>query len=194
MKITDAVFTAATFLQLDGITSGFEAKGFDPSAPERTLSEEDARELTLLVRCCNLVIGELATAVFPLKKTKAVTCKDGKIAYTAIDENVLDVYTVEQDGARVPFDAFFDCIMVPVRGTCTVTYSVAPIAAKLDGQSPFAGNKPSARLIAYGIAREYCLICGRTEEATTWDGRFLAAVEEESRKKGELRVRPRAWR
>ena len=194
MKIKDAVFTAATFLQLDGITEGMEAESFDAAAPEGTLSNEDARELALLLRCCNLVIGELAGAAFPLKKTKEVQSVDGKIAYASLDGEVLDIYAVEQGGARLPFDEFFDCVMVPVRGNCRVTYSVSPRAVTLDAQSPFAGNRPSARLIAYGIAREYCLISGRVEDAATWDGRFLAGVEEEARKKGELRIRPRAWK
>ncbi|MDE7394533.1 MAG: hypothetical protein K2M95_00215, partial [Clostridiales bacterium] len=68
MKIKDAVFTAATFLQLGDIADGMGKEDFNAEAPENTLSEEDARELALLVRCCNLVIGELASSAFPLKK------------------------------------------------------------------------------------------------------------------------------
>nr|MDE7395740.1 hypothetical protein [Clostridiales bacterium] len=116
------------------------------------------------------------------------------IPFTALAGNVLDVMAVEQNGTRVPFDVFFDGLIVPVRGVCRVTYSVAPDFTPLGGDSPFAGNKPSARLLAYGVAREYCLISGRTDDAAMWDGRFLAGVEEESRKKGEMRVRARAWR
>lgn len=194
MKIKDAVFTAATFLQLGDIADGMAKEDFNAYAPEDTLSEEDAHELALLLRCCNLVIGELASSSFPLKKTQDVRSEDGKIPFTALGGDVLDVYTVEKDGVRVPFDVFFDGLIVPVRGVCRVTYSVAPVFTALSDDSPFAGNKPSARLLAYGVAREYCLISGRTDDAAMWDGRFLAGVEEESRKKGEMRVRARVWR
>lgn len=194
MKIKDAVFTAATFLQLGDIADGMGKEEFDASTPEDTLSEEDARELALLVRCCNLVIGELASSSFPLKKVQEANSENGKIPFTALGGDVLDVYTVERDGARIPFDVFFDGLIVPVAGACRVTYSVAPDFCPLGGDSPFAGSKPSARLLAYGVAREYCLISGRTDDAAMWDGRFLAGVEEESRKKGEMRVRARVWR
>lgn len=194
MKIKDAVFTAATFLQLDDLTNGMEAEGFDAAQPQNTLSESDAHELVLLVRCCNLIIGELSNTAFPLKKKATVTSENGKLAFAALDDDVLDIYAVEQNGVRLPFDRFYDGLLVPVCGKCTITYSFAPAFCALADDSPFAGNKPSARLLAYGVAREYCLISGRTDDAAMWDGRFLAGIEEESRKKGEATILPRKWR
>lgn len=194
MKIFDAVYTAAVFLQLDELCDAMNSEGFDRANWKTNVTGETAAELDILLRCCNLVFCELSETEFPLRTTCELAVEGGKIAYDDLPEKVTDIYAVRADGASVPFRQFYDCITLPVSGKVTVEYSFAPPAVTLDGQSPYSGNKPSARLVAYGIAREYCLISGMTDDATLWDGRFTACAEEEAAVKRERRVRRRAWR
>ena len=65
MKIFDAVYTAAVFLQLDGLCDAMNAEDFNREDYKTSLSAENAAELEILVRCCNLVLGELSSSEFP---------------------------------------------------------------------------------------------------------------------------------
>lgn len=194
MKIFDAVYTAAVFLRLDELCSALSADGFDKNDWRASLDADNARELDMLLRCCNLTLGELAEGDFPLKTKIRVKAENGRIDYAAFPEKATDILAVEASGATLPFQSFFDCVTVPYNGECTVTYTFAPPRADLGDYSPYAGNKPSARLAAYGIAREYCLINGMTDDAAMWDGRFAAAATEEARGRGDKKVRARKWR
>ncbi len=194
MKISDVVFTAATYLQLTNITDAMESPDFSAANPSG-LAEADAHELSLLVRCANLIAGELAASAFPIKKQVSVEPTNGKIPLHLLSSQVLDVLQVRDgSGASVPYSEFYDGLLVRAQGKCTVTFTVTPSACALGDMLPYNGNKPSVRLLSYGVAREYCLICGRTDDAAVWDARYVAAVEEESRKKSEQRIKPRIWR
>lgn len=194
MKIFDAVYTAAVFLQLDALCDAFNSSDFDRKDWKTSLDKENASELDILLRCCNLVLHELGETDFPLKTECTVRAQNGVIRYADFPQKATDIYAVRQNGKRVPFREFYDCITVPHDGEFTVVYSFTPPDATLEGESAYAGNKPSARLVAYGIAREYCLISGMSEDAAVWDGRFIACAEEEATVHRERRVRARRWR
>lgn len=194
MKIYDAVYTAAVLLQLDELCDDLKADGFDITAPNNSLREDSARDLDILLRCCNLILGEWSQGDFPLKTTAVLCAKQGKIAYADFDRKVTDISAVEQNGKRLPVQMYYDGITVPAEGMCTVTYTFAPPTVALDDVSPYAGDRPSVRLAAYGIAREYCLISGMTENAAVWDNRYVACLQDEANTKRAMTVRPRIWR
>ena len=195
MKIFDAVYTAAVLLGLDEICDGMTSPKFDALNPKAVLGEENAKELELLVRCCNLVLTEVSEAGFPLKAVCSVNVgSDGKIRYTDLPQTPSEIIAVRKGGKLTPHRAYYDCVTVKVSGECEVEYSFAPPKAVLSGVSAYESGRPSARLIAYGIAREYCLISGMTDEAGTWDSRFTTCIEDETTERREKKVRARVWR
>ena len=194
MKIFDAVYTAAIFLQLDEISDGMTSSQFNVNNPKAVLGEEDAKELELLIRCCNLVLHELSETGFPLKGNSELEVKDGKIFYGDLDRMPSEIISVRKEGKSIPFRAYYDCITVRVSGKCEIEYTFEPKKADLGGEAEYLSSKPSARLVAYGIAREYCLISGMTDEAAMWDSRFSACLEDEATEKREKKVRARVWR
>lgn len=194
MKIAEAVQCAAVFLQLNELAEAMSSPDFNANAPEQTLSAENAAELDLLVRCCNLVLFELADTDFPLRAQTRVNAENGRIDYSRLPQKITDIVSVTAGGKSLPICRYFDCITVPHSGECVVTYTFAPAKAALGDISPYACGKPSARAVAYGIAREYCQISGMLDEASVWDGRFAAAITEQARGKCEKRVKPRTWR
>lgn len=193
MKIYDAVYTAAVFLQLDELCDGLNSAGFSASDPSGTLSAEQARELDILVRCCNLALHELSES-FPLRGQTEVAVRSGGIPYADLPSGLMHVYGIEQNGKRLAFTEEAARIAVRGRGKATVLYSVRPPAVCLHDVSPYPADVPSARLLSYGIAREYCLISGMTDDAALWDGRFTACALDEGRARREKRVRARVWR
>ena len=193
MKIADAIYTAAVFLQLDELCDGMNAADFSVQSPMETLGEEQGRELDMLLRCCRLVLRELSASDFPLRG-KTTVHTDGDIVYARLPRGLTHVCGIEKGGKRVPFTEWFDRITVRAKGEVTVLYEEAPPDVTLADVSPYPTDTPSARLLAYGIAREYCLIGGMTDEASIWDGRFVTCAREEGAPRAEKLVRARAWR
>lgn len=192
MKIYDAIYTAAVFLQLDDLTDKMNADGFSATDPDATLGDEQARELHILERCCNLVLHELGET-FPLRNEVTVPCADG-VAYSLLPSRTTHVCAVKKAGKKLNFSELYDRVSVHADGLVTVTVAVSPPEVHVGDLSPYPTDTPSARLLAYGIAREYCLIGGMTDEATLWDSRFVACATDESRPRREKHVRMRAWR
>ena len=55
------------------------------------------------------------------------------------------------------------------------------------------GGKISARVIAYGVASEYCFLEMLYDDATLWESRYKNALLVASRKKGEIQLKKRGW-
>ncbi len=104
MKIAEAVQCAAVFLQLNELAEAMDSPDFNANAPEQTLGAENAAELDLLVRCCNLVLFELADADFPLRAQTRVNAENGRIDYSRLPQKITDIVSVTAGGksARVP--------------------------------------------------------------------------------------------
>lgn len=194
VKIFDAVYMAAVFLQLDGVCERLRDEDFDAET-WRDAADDEAREIDLLVRCCRLVLHELSETGFPLREEAETEAKRGKIAYSALPHEVVNIFSVTKGHRTLPFREYYDGVTVPAGGKVRVLYGYAPPEVDLDSDSPYASGVPSARLLAYGIAREYSLIGGMTDEASMWDGRFNDCACDELRgKKRERRIRARVWR
>ena len=194
MKIFDAVYTAAVLLGLDELCDGMTNPKFNASNPRTVLGEDDAKELELLLRCCNLVLTEVSESGFPLKAVCSVSVgDDGKIPYSALPKTPSEIIAVRKGGDTLPHRTYYDCVTVRVSGKCEVEYAFAHPKAALSDVSSYESGRPSARLIAYGIAREYCLISGMTDEAAAWDSRYLSCFDDETREKKEKKVRARVW-
>lgn len=192
MKIYDAVYTAAVFLQCNELCDAMNAENFTARNWREVLQGDEKNELDMLLRCCNLVLHELSETT-PLRSSVVLTAKDGTISKAQLPERLRDVIKAERNGVAVPVHWYCDGLRVPQDGAYTVTCDCAPAPVELWEDSPFARDVPSARTVAYGIAREYCLISGMTDDAALWDGRFTASATSEATPKRERRVRARHW-
>jgi hypothetical protein len=74
-----------------------------------------------------------------------------------------------------------------------VTYKVYPEKILLDGNAESFGGKISARILAYGVASEYCFLEMLYDDATLWETRYKNALLNAQRKKGELKLKKRGW-
>lgn len=187
MKLKDAVYYAAMFLQLGEVCEALESDNANYSGDVKS-------EIDLLVRCANLVIGEAASDYLPLKTNEKVTAsEDGEILYSALTRSVIDVYSVKNAaGKSVPVKKYFDRVILPAAGEYVVEYSYMPEFKELDDALPYT-ERLSARVIAYGTACEYCIISGMSDEAALWDKRYKDGLNLSALPKEEKRVAKRRW-
>ena len=83
-------------------------------------------------------------------------------------------------------------LRLPGSGTYTVVYTYAPAAPQIGGETAFS-DKVSARLLAFGVAKEYLLSAGRYAEATVWESKFREALQKAGLSRRKLCVRARRW-
>ncbi len=185
MKLKEAVYYAAMFMQLDNVCAAIESGG--------EADEETAKETDRLIRCANLVLNEAASDYLPLKVTERVSSSGLAVKYTDLNKPIIDLLAVtDKSGKNVPIKQYYDRITLPYEGEFDVTYSYAPETVGLEDELPYT-ERLGARALAYGTAGEYAIISGMTDEAVLWDKRFKDALGLASAVKREMKLPKRRW-
>lgn len=166
----------------------------DLSEAVASLEGEPEGEVKALVRCFNLVENEVALDYFPLRKEETFTPQTRELPYLGFASAPVDILGVTDGAGRaVEFEARTMNIYLPAEyDKVTVTYSYAPAQKEIDGVSDFSG-KVSARLLALGVAAEFCLTASRFSEAAMWDKRFRDALRAAGIIRRKLSMRSRRW-
>lgn len=165
MTVREMARAAAVLLQADDITA---ALGTTAAA-----GNEDVRTL---VSCVNLAAAELCADGFPLCYTEELSAANGVIPFSGLSHTPSRILAVKRDGAAVPFAADVQGVKVGSSGKHAVTYYAVPDERSLD-QAVEVGAFCDANILAYYTARNYCLVTGRTDEASIWDQRGNAEAE-----------------
>ncbi len=163
-------------------------------AREAESESSSSEELSLLLRCFNIIQNEVALDYFQLKRQDNFIVRTNKISYTELYETPTAILGVTraETGEPVPYEVFPDYIALNVQDVLTVTYTYAPQDKKLT-DSVVKAPCVSVRLLAYGTAAEFLLACGRFSEAAVLDKRYREAISAAASVKTPLKVRARRW-
>lgn len=175
MTVKDIALSAATLLQADDIEEALN------SDDEQALLDADVKTL---LKCVNLALFEASTDS-PVIHTQALTATDGVIPVSDIAGGVYVVKRVTRGGECVRFSFDHTGITVPSDGQYTVSYVRQPADAQPSDAAEL-GAGMTADIVAMLAARDYCLVTGRTDEASIWDQRYSAEAE-------KLRISRRAY-
>lgn len=187
MLFRDIIRDAAIFLKLDNVLAL-------PQMGGSTESSQAIKELELLKKCANFVIGEIASDYVPVTKTEDTVSADNKIEYTNLSEAALDIKSLSDNfSKKLKFKVYPSFIWTDYNGKVHIEYTYLPAACELDDQTAYKSEKVSSRLIAYGTACEYCLVASMYEDAQIWDKRYKDALMSASRSGAPIRIPARRW-
>lgn len=189
MTVKEVIALAAGCLGRDDLISALEK-----SANE--ISDDERLELSALLRCYNFVENEVALDYCPLKKEETVGVAENKIHYTELSSVPVNVRKVVCGGYLARFSAYPAYILLSDgwQGNATVVYDYIPnTKASFEEESEFSGKGVSARLLAYGVTAQYCLVNGETGRAATWDKKFRDALRAKNLLRRTVSVRSRRW-
>ena len=145
----------------------------------------------LLLTCYNLVENELALDYFSLTKEESVS-SSGKVLFTALKNSPVRILKVtDSNGQDLAYTLYPSYIEVR-RGNVKISYVYTPNVKAIDEECDFSGNV-SARLMAFGIAAEYCMATGSFEESALWDKKYKDAIEAIREKSKGGRMALRRW-
>ena len=184
MTVKEILKLAIIFLGYDEI---IDTNIFDG---ETQASEEDNKLISTLLRCLNLVVEEIATDYLPIIKVKNVTFQNGKIALSDISENLMEIISVKRNG-NIDFSEDNEYLYANI-DRADVMFRKYPDKLSLNDDCSEFLKKLPARVIAYGVAMEYCFISTLSDEASIWEKRYKDGLLVLSRKNSERKL-PR-WR
>ncbi len=153
---------------------------------------EDNADFSILARCVNLVISEVACEYAPPKYTQTVSAVNGMVAISSLHKNMLEfICATDAYGNELPVKVYEDYLKVPI-DTEKITYTFIPERLTALEQVPVGDRRITDRVFAYGAVAEYCLISGRFDEAITYNNKYIAALKNAIFKKAGC-VAARSW-
>jgi hypothetical protein len=157
-------------------------------------SEETQQKIRYLCSCIDVILNEIASEYFPIKKIEKATAKAKSIEYASLSEYVLDIRFVKRNGRKVNYEMYSDRIVVDEDGEYEVCYEYTPksYGGNVDENLGVYG-RITPRVVAIGAVAEYCLAFDRFDEAITYDKMFKDALVGVAKSKGKLKVKERRW-
>lgn len=152
----------------------------------------ESEKLETMVRCFNLVNQEIASEYLPFLFEEEIDINNSILNFSSLSKSVVAVYQLKDKfGFPVRFKNFPNYIEVCGDGK-KIIYSYLPDDVTLSSDFDLK-NGLSARVYAYGVASEYLLIVGMSEDAEIWEERYKESLFILSKKNGEHRLPRRRW-
>lgn len=186
MKINNAITLASTFLGKEYVAEYVQSGCFE------TEDGSDAKDCAeTMLKCANTVVNELALTYFPMNKTEKATASDCKFYYAGLSEKAIEIKSVkDSEGNDVAYKINAEYVSCE-RNEIYIEYCYVPKEYSYNDEAGFSAKVP-VRLIAYGIASEYCLIMRRFSESVMWRNRFKNCIAELLKPKNVV-ARKRSW-
>ena len=154
---------------------------------------ENIEQNALLLRCGNLVHDEVASEYLPPETSETVTVKDGFLPYEALSERCSAIRLVtDANGNKVRFHARAHGASL-ANGVYRVVYRYLPASVGMEDNLTVDAGRLSARVLAYGVAAEYCLLSGLFQEAITWERKYRDSLLSICGRSTAMRLPNRRW-
>ena len=139
-------------------------------------NEENQKAVESLVACFNIVENELAVDYIPIVCEETLLAASGGINYKNFSKKVVYVISVyDHTGKEVDIRRETSRIVLQ-DGSYVVRYAVAPNEKAIEQSSDYEIGV-FERILAYGVAAEYCLQKGLYEEHGVWNKKYKLAIE-----------------
>ncbi len=155
-------------------------------------TDREQEKLDLMLQCFNLVNQEIASDYLPFLTKEEIDIKNSILNYSELEKTVVNVYEVKNRfGTSLRFRLFPNYLEISGHAK-SIVYSYLPDDKALTDNVEML-NGLSARVYAYGVASEFLLIDGLSEDAEIWEERFKESLFVLSRKRGEHILPRRSW-
>ena len=182
MTVKDVIALAAEELGIGDVVKAY--LGGDKSQGEA--------ETKALLRCFNLVENEVALDYLPLFAEDTVFTETGAVEYSALTKEAVRILSVKDSSGNSVKYKIFPSYLSAQAGELVIRYTYTPTAKTLDDESDFL-LLVSDRLLAYGMAAEYCFSCGLYDEGEAWNKKYKDALKAAYRAKPAKVMRSRRW-
>lgn len=161
------------------------------SSETETFSNREQEKVDALLRCFNFVNEEIASDYLPYLTREEINVDNSILNFSSLSKTLINIYSIKGRFHNVRYRQYPDYVQIFGKAK-EIVYSFLPDKHELDDEFEFY-NGLSARIFAYGVASEYFLIDGLSEDAEIWEERFKESLFVLSRKKSETKLPKRKW-
>ena len=146
-----------------------------------------------LLTCYQLVENELALDYYPLVTEEEIATDTGKLDFEILQKPVVRFLAVRDVyGKHLPYDLYVGYLKTEP-GILKIKYTYTPTTKKdRDGVCECALGV-SSRMMAYGVASEYCFISGLYEEGEVFAKKYREAIASVYRVQKSKTISSRRW-
>lgn len=190
MTVKDIIKLVCEFVGEKEILSKLNATS--EQLTEMEFSPREQEKIDVMVRCFNLVNQEIASDYLPFLTKENIDVKENILNFSTLQKELVNVYEIKNGfGISLRFKLFPTYAQISGHAK-TIVYSYLPDNKLLTDEIEKV-NGLSARIYAYGVASEFLLIEGMSDDAEIWEDRFKQSLFVLSRKRGEHVLPKRSW-
>ncbi|HAJ77702.1 MAG TPA: hypothetical protein DCO89_01360 [Clostridiales bacterium] len=182
MKINDVIKEVAIMLQLSNVSSAY-LSNFE------NLDTQTQRDVNLLLSCANEVLSDIATDHLPLKFAEEITVTSGQFNLSGLSKTFHKLISIE---TAEDYSIELDTLKIK-SGKYKITYNFLPEIYEIGDTIADCDIRITSYALGFGIAAEYCLICGNYSESEMWNSRFESAVQIARRSAKMPKLKERRW-
>ena len=190
MKVVDIIALASTMVGNDDLATAIK----EAVDSDSVLSDDAQAEYDKFLTCYNITVQELSEEHVPLLATEQLSSPDGRFYYKDFKYQPLRIKSVYKSINSINYKTYAEYLYAQA-DSIEVTYEYAPKKATGFSEEicPFKNTIVSERLIALGVASEYCLIVGMYEAAIMLRDRYAKSLEQSLVKRRVSRIKQRMW-
>ena len=155
-----------------------------------SLTTAESKVADSYLNCLNLVIGEICEQYSPVTTEEILEVNNLKLTFDQFSKKPLNIFSVKNTKGRKIRYKIFDKYILVFADKAKIIYSYSPEAATLVSDIDLM---IPARIIAYGVAREYFLLQGQGADADIYENRFKESLKLFISKKTAVRLPRRRW-
>ena len=144
--------------------------------------EETYQDIMFLLKIINLVINELSTTYLPLTTRQYVYFYSGCYPYNELENKAIKIVNIfDNQGNKVDFIEETEEIKLVDNESdleLIVEYQYVPNEYTEESEIGYKEKDIPSRVIAYGVAAEYCISQSLFEEAVMHHKRYMTALQE----------------
>lgn len=182
MTVREVISTAAEMVGVgEGVKSFLDG--------ESTVGET---ETLALLRCFNFIENEVSLDYLPLIAEDSVTTESGRVEYSALSKAAVRILSVKnEDEVGVKYKLFAGYLEAQP-GELKIRYTYTPNEKTLEDDAEVS-LVVSVRLLAYGVAAEYCFSVGLYDEGEAWNKKYKDALAAAYSTRPVKVMRSRRW-
>ncbi len=187
MSIKQIIRITALLLGLENVIAYLDGNG-----DEEQVGVDCCKTVNTLTDLANLVINELCATYIPMTKVEDAKTTNGRVYYKDLTERAIKIRAVyDANGKELYYTktAEYICVNYP---EVAVEYDYVPENYGLEQSIGYTDKDISARVMANGVAAEFCITEGRFDEAVTFHKRYIDMLSDICLPKNVL-TKKRRW-
>lgn len=181
MSVKEVIKQVAIMLQLYDVIDA-DLDNYD------NLNEQTKRDINIIVSCINEVLCDISTDYLLLETTETIKVVDGSFDLANLKEVFYKLVKFESNHA---YSITYNSLQTK-DGVYKMTYNYLPNIVKLSDNITY-DNRLTIYGLSYGVAKEYCLVCGNYAESEMWESKFVNAMQIACRKPCSVNLAKRRW-